>query len=95
MEADRVLASDFCIHHNIELSFIQVLSENGMIVTQVEENVMYLPTSELRLAEKIIYLHFDLDINLEGVETIIHLLSRMEDMQGQIARLTNQLKRYE
>jgi MerR HTH family regulatory protein len=95
MEADRVLASEFCIHHSIELSFIQVLSDNGMIVTQVEENVMYLPTSELRLAEKIIHLHFDLDINLEGIETIIHLLGRMEDMQGQIARLTNQLKRYE
>lgn len=92
---DKVLASDFCIHHNVTLSFIQGLSDNGMIVTELVENNVYLPVSQLKVAEKIIHLHFELDINLEGIETIIHLLARMEDMQGQITRLANRLKKYE
>jgi len=92
---DIILASEFCVHHNIQLSFIQSLSDNGMIATEVVEDNIYLPTSELKLVEKIVHLHFDLDINLEGIETIMHLLNRMEDMQGQIRQLTNRLKRYE
>lgn len=92
---DIILASEFCVHHNIQLSFIQTLSDQGMILTErIEENI-YLPVSELKLVEKIVHLHFELDINLEGIETIMHLLNRVEDMQSQITRLTNQLRRYE
>jgi len=92
---DKILASEFCTHHNIGLSFIQVLSDNGMIMTEQFENNIYLPVSELKLVEKIIHLHFELDINLEGIETIIHLLDRIQDMQSQITQLTNRLKTYE
>ena len=92
---DIIPASEFCVHHNIQLSFIQALSDNGMIVTESMENKVYLPVSELKLVEKIVHLHFELDINLEGIETIIHLLDRMDDMQSQIVQLTNRLKRYE
>jgi hypothetical protein len=45
--------------------------------------------------EKIVRLHFELDINLEGIETIAHLLERMEGMQEKIVQLTNRLKAYE
>jgi len=90
-----VPASEFCIHHNIELSFIHSLREYDMIQTVVKEERIYLPVSELPRLEKIIRLHFDLDINLEGVETITHLLERMEIMQERITQLTNRLKGFE
>jgi hypothetical protein len=92
---DKILASEFCVYHNIELSFIHALSDHDMIVTEVVDDAIYLPVSELKLVEKIIHLHFELEINLEGIETIIHLLDRMRDMQGEIARLTNRLRVYE
>jgi hypothetical protein len=92
---DKILASDFCRHHNVTLSFIEGLSDNGMIVIERVENDVFLPASQLKLAEKIVHLHFELDINLEGIETIIHLLARMEDLQSQIASLANRLKKYE
>ncbi len=59
------------------------------------EDHIYLPISELKLIEKIIHLHFELEINLEGIEAIIHLLDRIQDMQDQITRLTTRLKAYE
>lgn len=92
---EMVPASEFCIHHNIELSFIDSLREYGMIQTMVKEEIIYLPISELPRLEKIIRLHFDLDINLEGVETITHLLERMKVMQERITQLTNRLKGFE
>lgn len=92
---DMVSAGEFCIHHSIELSFINLLRERGLIETVlVEENIL-VPVSQLGRLEKIIRLHFELDINLEGVETITYLLQRIEEMQENITRLTNRLKVYE
>lgn len=92
---DIVLASDFCVHHNIELSFIRSLEEHGMIETVLVKEEIFLPLSQLPRLEKILRLHFELDINLEGIETITHLLDRIEEMQGHITMLHNRLKAYE
>jgi len=40
-------------------------------------------------------LYYEMDINLEGIETITHLLQRMHAMQQQIVGLSNRLSRYE
>ena len=92
---DIVLASEFCMHHSIELSFITSLREGGLIETVLVDEQMFVPVSQLVRLEKIVRLHFELDINLEGIETILHLLDRIETMQEDIARLTNRLKAFE
>jgi chaperone modulatory protein CbpM len=90
-----VLASEFCVHHSIELSFITALKENALIEIVLVDDQMFLPTSQLTRLEKIVRLHFELDINLEGIETIIHLLDRIQIMQEDITRLSNRLRAYE
>jgi chaperone modulatory protein CbpM len=92
---DMVPASEFCVHHNIELSFIHSLKEYDMIETVLLEEKIYLPISELPRLEKIVRLHFELDINLEGIQTITHLLDRIEEMQEHVKQLTNRLKVFE
>jgi hypothetical protein len=39
--------------------------------------------------EKFVRLHYDLDINLEGIETINYLLEKIEKMQREILELRN------
>lgn len=39
--------------------------------------------------EKYIHLYYDLDINMEGLEAIMHLLNRVQHLQHQIKRLKN------
>jgi hypothetical protein len=92
---DIVRASEFCVHHSIELSFIHSLQEHGLVETVIIEETLFLPTSQLPRLEKILRLHFDLDINLAGVETITHLLERIESLQEQITKLNNRLKAFE
>jgi len=92
---DMVPASVFCIRHNIELSFIHSLRQYDLIETVLKEEEIYLPVSVLPRLEKIVRLHFELDINLEGIETITHLLQRIEVMQEHINELTNRLKGFE
>lgn len=45
--------------------------------------------------EKIARLHYYLDINIEGIDTVINLLNRINDMQDEISLLWNRLKLYE
>jgi chaperone modulatory protein CbpM len=92
---DMILASEFCIHHNIELSLIYSLHESGLVeIIKIEENT-FVPVSELTHLEKLVRLHDEMDINLEGIETITHLLKRINEMQQHIILLTNRLKAYD
>jgi hypothetical protein len=84
---DLISAEDFCIYHNIEYSFISSLEDSGLIsVTSIEQST-YIPSDELQKLEKFVRLHYDLDINVEGIETINHLLEKIEELQKQILQL--------
>ena len=87
-------ANEFCIHHHVELSFIYALHESGLIETTIVEEQIFLPTDQLKQLEKLVRLHYEMDINLEGIETIAHLLQRINNMQQQILLLNNRLEHY-
>ncbi len=92
---DLIPASEFCISHNIEISFIDSLYENGLIdITIIEENEFLYP-DQLGQIERISRLYYDLGINLEGIETITRLLDRIDEMQNEIINLQNRLRIYE
>jgi len=85
----------FCTNHEIEISFISSLRETGLIEIIRIEETEYIDESQLVQLEKIVRFYYDLGINLEGIETINHLLDRMNDMQGEIIALKNRLRLYE
>jgi chaperone modulatory protein CbpM len=90
-----IAANEFCIYHNIEPSFIYSLQQSGLIEITVIEEKLFVDESELPQLEKLVRLYQEMDINLEGIETITYLLQRMNDMQRQIIELTNRLSIYE
>ena len=96
METEQMIqASEFCIYHNIELSFIYSLKESGLIdITSIEEKI-FVPVSQLKHLEKLMRLKEEMDINIEGIETITYLLQRINDMQRHILVLKNKLAFYE
>ena len=95
MEKEEMIpANEFCIHHNVELSFIYSLNESGLITTTTIEEQVFVPLSQMNNLEKLVRL-YEMDINLEGIETVSYLLKRINDMQQEITRLTNRLRIYE
>jgi len=88
-------ADEFCANHKIGISFIQSLQETGMIEITTIEETNYIHESQLQELERIVRLHFELDINLEGIETINHLLQQINYMQDEITALRNRLRLYE
>ena len=88
-------ADEFCTSHNIEISFISSLQEAGLIEIITVKETDYIYESQLNDLEKIVRLYYDLDINLEGIDTVINLLQRISDMQDEITFLRNRLRFYE
>lgn len=92
---EMIPADVFCRHHRIEISFIDALHEAGLIEVVYAEEQLFVPAEQLVHLEKLVRLHYQLSINLEGLETVSHLLEKINDMQQQILKLNNRLSRYE
>lgn len=85
----------FCIYHEIENTFITELNNYGLIQIIVEENEEYFEPEQLPAIEKMIRMHYDLKINLEGIDAIAHLLNRIETLQQNLNTAHNKLRIYE
>jgi len=94
-KGNLIPADEFCTSHNIEISFISSLQEAGLIEISTVEETEYIHESQLNELEKIVRLYYEPDINLEGIETVIHLLQRINDMKDEITILKNRLRLYE
>jgi hypothetical protein len=63
------------------------LEDSGLIrVTSVEQS-SYISSDELEKLEKFVRMHYELDINIEGIETINHLLEKIDLLQKEILQL--------
>lgn len=96
METDYLVAvEEFCSSHDIETSFINSLHETGLIeITRIEE-AEFLDTEQLRELEKYMRFYYELNINLEGIDSIQHLLRRVNEMHDEITMLRNRLRIYD
>ncbi|KRB56992.1 chaperone modulator CbpM [Flavobacterium sp. Root186] len=85
----------FCIYHEIENTFITELHNYGLVEIIMEENDEYLQPEQLPSIEKMIRMHYDLNINLEGIDAIYHLLNKIEALQHHLTNTQNKLRIYE
>jgi hypothetical protein len=85
----------FCSHYNVPISFIDALQEYELVEITITESENYIKTNQLNDVEKIMRLHYDLDINLEGIDAIYNLLKQVEDLQNEIMKLRNKLNFYQ
>jgi len=90
-----VRATEFCKHHSIEMNFIYSLQEYGLVEMSSEGEEIFIPADQLCTLEKMVRLHYELDINMEGIDVIQHLLHKLETTQDEIVQLKHKLKLYE
>ena len=95
MQKENLIAvNEFCVIHNIEISFISSLQQTGLIEITTIEDTAFIDADQLQQLEKIVRLYYEFDINLEGIETITHLLKRINSLQDEIKVLKNNLRLY-
>jgi hypothetical protein len=91
MEKEMIAVTTYCIYHKIEPEFIYSLEKTGLIQLANVEDEFYLLFEELRALEQYTRLHYDLDINAEGIDVIHYLLEKIETMQTEIRHLKSRL----
>jgi len=96
MKTKKLIAlDDFCTSHDIEISFISSLQETGLIEVTTIEEAGFFDTEQLQQLERYIRFYYELNINLEGIDAIKHLLHRVNNMHDEITTLKNRLRLYE
>ncbi len=89
METNLIAVEQFCAYYNIDFSFIESLNEFGLIEIVPVNDERFLPHEQLKEVEKMIRLHYDLDINMAGIDAIANLLKRINNLQQEIRLLKN------
>ena len=92
---DLIAAQVCCTYYNIEHSFINSLQQYGLLHILTIEEERFVHANELQKLEKMVRLHYDLDINLEGIEAISYLLDKVEYLQAEMTQMRNRLRLYE
>ena len=96
MENDNLLpVAVLCEQYNIEISFLTSLTEFGLLEITTVNETQYLYTAQIKELEKMIRLYYELNINLEGIDAIAHLLHRVSNLQNELTVLRNKLGLYE
>ncbi|MBK8341613.1 MAG: MerR family transcriptional regulator [Flavobacteriales bacterium] len=96
MTTEQLIAVEvFATHQGVDATFVQALHERGLIRITVVQEQHFLEPDELARIEQLARMHYDLDINLEGLEAISHLLERMDAAQQDLRALRERLRLYE
>jgi chaperone modulatory protein CbpM len=82
-------------HYQVEVSFFNNLNEMGLIEIQTIEQVEYIQEDKIQDIEKMVRMHHELDVNIEGIDVVFNLLQKIHDLQEELMNAKRQLRRYE
>ena len=94
-EQDLIPTQTICSHYNIEISFVDTLQNMGLIQIEVVEKNQYIHQDQISDLEKIIRLHNELEVNLEGIDVVFNLLQKEKELRSELNTLKNKLRLYE
>ncbi|WP_201448293.1 chaperone modulator CbpM [Flavobacterium seoulense] len=84
-----------CLHYKLEISFFNTLNENGLIEIQFVDNIQYVHKESIYEIEKIVRMHQDLEVNIEGIDVVLNLLQKIDALQTELLQVRNRLLLYE
>lgn len=84
----------FCNYCEVEISFVQLLQEYGIIEIITLEDKKYIANTHLKNIERAHHFHKELNINLEGIDVIYNLLNQISDLQELLRQTNNKLSLY-
>ena len=93
MSGNRLLYSECLRIYEVEESFIDALHDSGLIHV-VQEEERFIEYNDLDELEQFVRWYYDMDINVEGIEALHHMLDRVRTLQSEIDDLRKELQFY-
>ncbi|MCJ8154936.1 chaperone modulator CbpM [Chryseobacterium sp. SSA4.19] len=88
---ERISREELVKIYNVEITFFDELVEYGLLSVQTENEIHYLMYEDLPVFEKLTNWHYDLEINLPGLEVIHGMLQKMDHLRRKNRELMNKL----
>lgn len=95
MESKLILIKEYCQACKVEQDFIYALEEEEIIQVKTVSGEKFIEEEQLTDLERFVRWHYEMKINLEGIDAMRHLLKRVKTMQKEIVDLRNRLHLYE
>ncbi|MCA6067572.1 chaperone modulator CbpM [Chryseobacterium sp. RG1] len=89
--SERISREELVKIYNIEITFFDELVDSGLLNIQTENEIRYLMYEDLPSFERFANWHYDLEINLPGLEVIHDMLQKMEYLKRRNRELMNKL----
>ncbi|HBV14663.1 chaperone modulator CbpM [Chryseobacterium carnipullorum] len=89
--SERISREELVKIYNIEITFFDELVDGGLLNVETENEIHYLLYEDLPVFERFTNWHYDLEINLPGLEVINDMLQKMEDLKRRNRDLMNKL----
>ena len=80
--------------NNLQLEGIDDNERTGLLQVYKQQDEEMIDAAQLRQLERFVHL-YEMDINVEGIETIDHLLRHLHELNSEILSLRNRLQLYE
>ena len=80
--------------YQVEETFLDELQSSGLIEIVIEEDDRYIGYDYLEEIEQFVRWHYELQINMEGIEALHHMLQQIRDLQSDVEQLRGELKFY-
>ena len=94
-EKELILIETLCLHYEVEVSFFNALDNIGLIKIETIDQQIFIHQDKISKLEKMIRLHHELNVNVEGIDVVFNLLQKVDKLQNEMNSLNNRLKLYE
>jgi len=94
-EEHFISITTICRQYEIDFTFVDSLKRMGLIQVEIIEEDPCIHADHIGDLEKIIRLHQDLNVNLEGIDVVFHLLEKERALRNELNTLKNRLRIYE
>lgn len=95
MEKNLIAITTVCSHYEIEFSFIDALHKTGLIQIETDQQEQFIHQDQVGDLEKMIRLHQELNVNIEGIDVVLNLLEKEKALREELNALKNRLRLYE
>lgn len=82
-------------HYKVEIAFFNNLSEMGLLEIKTIEEAQYIHPDAIFEIEKMIRMHQELAVNIEGIDVVLNLLQKIDELQNELVSVKNRLRLYE
>ncbi len=94
MNGNRLQYSECLKIYEVEESFLESLHEVGLIRVINQDEERFIEFDDLSDLEQFIRWHYEMDINVEGIDALRHMLQRVRALQSEISQLRHELQFY-